>query len=64
MLSVYESLSNSLILNSPTLLSLAIAAAVVVIEFYLLARISLSSIMSVTIFKSFEFSFIFGVSDG
>ena len=60
MLSFYESLSNSLILNSPALQSLAIAAAVV----FGLARISLSSVMSVTIFKSFVFSFIFGVSDG
>ena len=57
MLSFYDSLSNSLTLKFPSLLSVATAAVVVAGEFYLMARISLSSIMSVTSFASFEFSF-------
>ena len=64
MLSFYDSLSNSLTLKFPSLLSVATAAVVVAGEFYLMARISLSSIMSVTSFASFEFSFRFGVSGG
>ena len=64
MLSFYDSLSNSLILKLPPLLSVATAAVVVAGDFYLLTKMSLSSIMSVTSYDSFEFSFIFGVSGG